>query len=267
MAAAHRSYACIDDDFEAELEAQTASVVAETYSAEVSAPTAVSSKAVSRTSTAGDKAERVLASVRQDILGSLSPFDSPYGNVPCVYADWTASGRALANIETYIAETVLPLYGNTHTSTSITGRQSTSFRHEARQIVAQSVNARITGRAAEDVVLFTGSGTTAAVSRLVASLGLHLPLPETLRSDERHRPVVFTSAYEHHSNLLPWRESVAEVLTVRYHPTTGVDLAHLTELLVHFKDRHLKIGSFSAASNVTGACMAYVRHAYTTSCL
>jgi selenocysteine lyase/cysteine desulfurase/tRNA(Ile)-lysidine synthase TilS/MesJ len=256
MASAYRSYGGIDDD-EAELEAHAASVVAEAYTAEASAPAALSSKPASRSSTASEKAERVVVSVRQNIIGALSPFESPYGKtIPCVYADWTASGRALANIETYVAETVLPLYGNTHTSTSITGRQSTSFRHEARQIVAQSVNARITGKAAEDVVLFTGSGTTAAVSRLVASLGLHLPPPEALRADERHRPVVFTSAYEHHSNLLPWRESVAEVVTVRYHPTTGVDLVHLAELLVHFKDRQLKIGSFSAASNVTGILTA-----------
>ena len=32
---------------------------------------------------------------------------------------------------------VLPMYANTHTTTSVTGLQSTCFRMEARQIIAQ----------------------------------------------------------------------------------------------------------------------------------
>lgn len=64
-----------------------------------------------------------------------------------------------------------------HTATSITGKQSTSFRSEARQIVAQAVNAKITGKAACDAVIFAGNGTTGAVDKLIRSLGLHLPLP------------------------------------------------------------------------------------------
>ena len=105
-------------------------------------------------------------------------------------------------------------------------------------------------------MLFTGNGTTAAISKLVTSLGLHLPLPESFKDDENIRPVVFTSSYEHHSNLLPWRESVADVYTVKYSPKTGVDLEHLQQLLDRFKFRRLKIGSFSAASNVTGILTA-----------
>jgi selenocysteine lyase/cysteine desulfurase len=99
-------------------------------------------------------------------------------------------------------ENVIPLYGNTHTTTSITGHQTTCFRHEARQIVAEAVNAKITGRAAVDVVVFTGNGTTAAINKLILSLGLNTPLPAGFH--ESSRPIVFTSSYEHHSNLLPW---------------------------------------------------------------
>ncbi|EWM20018.1 cysteine desulfurase [Nannochloropsis gaditana] len=60
----------------------------------------------------------------------------------------------------------MPFYGNTHTTTSITGMQTTLYRHEARQIIAESVNARVTGKAAEDVVLFVGAGCTAAVHKM-----------------------------------------------------------------------------------------------------
>ena len=95
---------------------------------------------------------------------------------PIVYADWTASGRSLGVIERKLSQDVIPFYGNTHTTTSITGLQSTCFRHEARQIIAQSVNANTGGtggRGAADVVLFTGSGSTGAIVKMVAVLGLH----------------------------------------------------------------------------------------------
>ena len=238
--AARREFTGIDDQLLGELDDQQ-----ERYTTRIAPSSSMSCSSPA-----------LLLSIRENIIGTLKPFESPYGKMPCVYADWTASGRGLRNIESYIINEILPLYGNTHTSTSITGHQSTCFRHEARQIIAQSVNAKITGRAAEDVVIFTGNGTTAAISKLVASLGLHLPLPEELKEDITSRPVVFTSSYEHHSNLLPWRECVADVFTVRYHPTTGVDLQHLQELLAEHKDRKLKIGTFSAASNVTGILTA-----------
>ena len=167
-----------------------------------------------------------------------------------MYVDWTASGKCVKKLETYVSENVMTLYGNTHTTTSITGHQSTCFRHEARQIVAESVNAKVTGRAAEDVVIFTGNGTTAAFNKLVMALGLHIPLPAGY--EETYRPVVFTSSYEHHSNLLGWRESVAEVVTIKYDPVTGVSLSDLANQLNLYASRKLKIGSFSAASNVTG---------------
>ena len=146
---------------------------------------------------------------------------------------------------------VMPLYGNTHTTSSITGHQSTCFRHEARQIVAEAVNAKVTGRAAVDTVIFTGNGTTAALKKVVESLGFNNPLP-TGYDEETFRPVVFTSAFEHHSNLLPWRESVADVVTIAYDPTTGVSLPDLRARLTQYKHRKVKVGAFAAASNVTG---------------
>ena len=194
------------------------------------------------------KSSQPVEDIRNDIVGSFAKFSGPYGDKPCVYADWTASGRSLQHVEKYIAKEVLPLYGNTHTTTSITGHQSTCFRHEARQIIAEATNAKISGKASLDLVLFVGSGSTDAVAKLIHSLDLHLHT-ESTRED---RPIVFTSSYEHHSNLLPWRESIAEVVTIKYSPITGVCLADLRDKLTEYKDRSVKIGAFSAASNVTG---------------
>jgi selenocysteine lyase/cysteine desulfurase len=63
---------------------------------------------------------------------------------------------------------------------------------------------------------------------------------------------VFIGPYEHHSNELPWRESRADVVTIREDSDGRIDLAHLDAELARHADRALKLGSFSAASNVTG---------------
>ena len=117
-----------------------------------------------------------LVKIRSDILGHYSKISTPFGDKPLCYVDWTASGRAVNKIESYLQSNVMTLYGNTHTSTSITGHQSTCFRHEARQIIAEAVNAKVTGRAADDVVIFTGNGSTDAINKLVLSLQLNIPI-------------------------------------------------------------------------------------------
>jgi len=190
----------------------------------------------------------------------ISPFETPastktkssgrYLEVPLVYCDQTASNRPVRSIEKYMEETCLPLYGNTHTNTSVTGSQSTAFVAEARQIVAEATNAKITGKASLDVVLFAGSGTTSAVELLVDCLGLQHAALE----DGTNRPVVFVGPYEHHSNLLPWRESGCEIVMVpECEETQTVDIASLEKLLQSPKyANRFKMGTFSAASNVNG---------------
>lgn len=173
-----------------------------------------------------------------------------YASLPLIYCDQTASNRPLKSIEKFIHETCLPLYGNTHTNTSVTGSQSTAFVAEARQIVAEGVNAKISGKAALDVVLFAGNGTTSAVELLVDCLGMkngHV-------TDNDNRPVVFVGPYEHHSNLIPWRESGCEIVMIpECQESQDVDVKYLEMMLTrpNYNNR-VKIGTFTAASNVTG---------------
>lgn len=181
--------------------------------------------------------EGLIERIRHSVIGDDAVLPGPFGPRRMVYADATASSRSLHFVEDFIRDRVLPVYGNTHTEASATGRRTTALREEARRTIHRSVNG-----GDEDVVLFCGSGATGAIDKLIRLLAL----------DPADRPVVFIGPYEHHSNELPWRESPADVVTIGEDADGRIDLDHLDYELRRHAERSVKIGSFSAASNVTG---------------
>lgn len=197
--------------------------------------------------------DRLLGLIRSSVIGDDQVIETPYGRRRVIYADYTASGRSLTFIEDYIRTEVLPLYANTHTESSGTGLQTTRLREDARDIIREAVRGD-----EETVVLFAGSGCTGAIDRLINVMGLRIPseledhwhLSEQIPADQR--PVIFVGPYEHHSNEVSWRETIADVVAIRQDDDGGVCLTDLRERLEEYADRPLKIGSFSAASNVTG---------------
>ena len=191
--------------------------------------------------------------IRASVIGDDEAVAGPFGIRRVTYADYTASGRALTFIEDYLREAVLPLYANTHTESSGTGLQTSRYREEARGIIRSAV-----GGTDDHAVIFCGSGMTAAINKLVDVLNIRIPADlddrYSLRSHipARERPLVFIGPYEHHSNELPWRESLADVVTIGEDADGRIDLAGLERALEASADRPTRIGSFSAASNVTG---------------
>jgi selenocysteine lyase/cysteine desulfurase len=211
----------------------------------------------------------LIEAIRRAVIGADTAVMTPFGLRRVMYADYTASGRSLGFIEDFIRENVLPLYANTHTENSGTGLQTTRFREGARRVIREAVGAN----SEEHAVIFAGSGCTGAIDRLIGILGIRIPA----ELDERHgltsriprhlRPVVFVGPYEHHSNELPWRESIADVVEIVEDADGAIDLGELERRLVEYAARPLRIGSFSAASNVTGilsdtAAIATLLHAH-----
>ncbi|KAB8124322.1 aminotransferase class V-fold PLP-dependent enzyme [Komagataeibacter medellinensis] len=180
-------------------------------------------------------------SLCQGLIGEGAPIPGPFGVKPLVYADYVASGRALKQIEDFVLARVLPYYANSHTEASFCGSYMTRIRQAARAHIA-----RLCGAGEGFSTVFCGSGATEGLNRLVHLLGV----PEA--AEAGRRPVVFIGPYEHHSNILPWRESGAEVITIGEAACGGPDLEQLDRALAETDPARLRIGAFSAVSNVTG---------------
>ncbi|KAG6721587.1 hypothetical protein I3842_03G118600 [Carya illinoinensis] len=199
-----------------------------------------------------ESADIKLSWLRSQIIGGDAEIDSPFGKRRLTYADHTASGRSLRYIEDFLINNFLPYYGNTHTSDSYVGHQTTKTVHEATKYIKKCL-----GGEEDDVLLFCGSGTTAAIKRLQEVMGIAVPsmlrerLLKCLGNGERW--VVFVGPYEHHSNLLSWRQSLAEVIEIGLDSNGLLDMETLQLQLEQYQSANRPIlGSFSACSNVTG---------------
>ncbi len=169
-----------------------------------------------------------------DLIGKGAEVGGPFGKRKLVYADYVASGRALRRIEAFILDEVLPFYANSHTEASYCGAFVSGLRRDARAAIAESC-----GASGDHAVIFAGSGATAGLNRLVNLLGVGAGVR------------VVIGPYEHHSNILPWRESGADVVELGESSLGGPNMQQLDAALsAPGHDR--VIVALSAASNVTG---------------
>lgn len=195
--------------------------------------------------------EQYFKKYKENTIGNNQSFTTPYGEKKMIYADWVASGRLYKDIEDIISNRFGPFVANTHTETSETGTIMTKAYHHAKDIIRKHVNA-----SENDILITSGFGMTGVVNKLQRILGLKACAdfdPKTKEcTPKKDRPVVFVSHMEHHSNHTSWYETNADVVLIEEGDDQLIDLNKLRKTVEQYKDRSLKIGSFTACSNVTG---------------
>ena len=217
------------------------------------------------------KKKLTLDFIRSEIIGRDFFFETSYGKRLLTYADYTASGRSLRFIEKYLIH-IQRIYANTHTEDSVTGRNMSGIMHRAEKNIKKAFNAEKNG-----IIIEIGSGSTAAISKFQEIIGVRLPaatkdifenfIQQFVKDDKSKieifdklkaeinskKPVIFLGPYEHHSNDIMWREAFDKVIQIGLTEDGLLDLEDLEKKVSDpaYNDRR-KIGSFSAASNVTG---------------
>ena len=191
---------------------------------------------------------------RDNIIGINQEFESPYGTKKIIYTDWTASGRLYRPIEEKISNQFGPFVANTHTETTFSGTAMTLSYHKARNIIKKHVNAD-----ENDVLITDGTGMTGVVNKFQRILGLRIPenFKEFTKIPEQLKPIVFISHMEHHSNQTSWLETIADVVVIPSCNDGLFSLKNLSELLLQYNDRSIKIASITSCSNVTGIKTPY----------
>ena len=200
--------------------------------------------------------DKKLDYIKSQIIGSDHFIETPFGKKIMLYLDYTASGRNLLFIENYLLK-LEKEYANTHTEDDETGWATTERSHQAEKLVKKAVGANEKYR-----IIFTGTGTTGGIQKLMEILGIYYPptlkkvfkdLNECAKKCNIKKPVVFVGPYEHHSNLVTWREGFCDFIPIRLNEKGELSLEDLEKKVTSPRwEGRTKIVSISAASNVTG---------------
>ena len=171
------------------------------------------------------------------------------------YFDYTASGLAYAPIERRIAK-YLKTYANTHSESASNALKTQKRYEKARQRLKDAL-----GLDERFYLICAGCGATGAIKKFQEIMGLYLPPMSANRLGEErlkgaNLPLVIISPYEHHSNEISLREGLCEVVRIPLSKSGEINFGRLDQLLKINSKREI-IGSFSAASNVTGIISDY----------
>jgi selenocysteine lyase/cysteine desulfurase len=198
--------------------------------------------------------EQHFAPFRAGVVGHDLTDPRVQGDGRVVYADWTASGRLYRPIEDYITNVLGPYVANTHTESTLTGTQMTLAYHQAQTIIKAHCNA-----GPNDVLIAQGSGMTGVVNKFQRMLGLRIPeqLAGRVAIRDEEKPLVVLTHMEHHSNQTSWEECAVHVEILPRSDCGRPDIGALQTILERNAHRPLKIGAFSACSNVTGIVTPY----------
>lgn len=171
------------------------------------------------------------------------------------YFDFAASSLALKSVENEILR-ILHTYANVHSKTSENSVITQNYYENARAKFKKLLNVN------DDFSLIScGFGATSALKKLWEILGIYIP-PMSLnrlnlkKENLSNLPLVIVSPYEHHSNEIPLRFCLCEVVRIPLNSQGLIDFDFLANLLKQNKSREI-IASFNMASNLTGIVIDY----------
>lgn len=89
---------------------------------------------------------------------------------------------------------------------------------------------------------------------------------ELINNYKKFKPIIFLSLFEHNSNKLSWKETGCELVTINPEDINNFYI-ELEKQLNIYKDNYIKIGSFTATSNIIGLLLdidsiAYLMHTH-----
>ena len=172
----------------------------------------------------------LIETIRAAVIGDDEAVAGPFGLRRVTYADYTASGRSLG------------VHRGLHPR-----RGPAALRQHAHRVVRHGPPDDALPRGGPARSSATAVGADDAPRRDLLRLRLdggdqqarrrpepahpgrpRRPLRTSARgSPPTQRPVVFIGPFEHHSNELPWRESIADVVVIHEDADGHIDLAHL----------------------------------------
>ena len=187
---------------------------------------------------------KISPKIKDLLIYKSPPIKTPFHNdIKIVFADVIASGRPSPLVEQYISEKILPYYSNTH-SNAYCGIMMKNLVNETKNYIRECLHIDKSKK-----IIFTGSGTTCAINHLIYCLKL----------DNLPKVNIFVSAYEHHSNYLPWIEMSKRSKNINFYvipPTNNFDInMDFIENIIKKDNEIVNIISITACSNVLGIRM------------
>ena len=108
------------------------------------------------------------------MIGNNIQFESPFrdenGNPmkkSLIYYDFTASGKSLKSLESFIENQVLPTYANVHSTVGYNAEITSKYLYEAKEILRKYTNAY-----GNYSIIFHDQGATGGVHKLIEVLSI-----------------------------------------------------------------------------------------------
>lgn len=171
------------------------------------------------------------------------------------YFDYTASGLAVESIENEM-KLIKTNYANTHSKDAKLSNTMNNLWDSSRLSLFQllDINPR------EFEIIPVGTGATAAIKKFQELIGIYIP-PKTrkrMKIETIDKPLILIGPYEHHSNDVSYRESIADTIRFGLNCDGGVCLDDLENKLKENFGREIYI-CIAVASNVTGIITDYMQ--------